>query len=211
MSKDTSIQVLTSRLDGLTLEELRNGPDLASEHASSPALEYPDRPPLPELEAGKPNDTLCYVLGWLKEDVSKQMMRVAGLPARQQGDLTYEQNFAQALHYMRQKSNYAHIWTTYEYVPGEDTNAPDAIGGPGLLAVCCSVDEVYHCRPSKGQFEWIKKVVGMEPRWYLIERSSYTVAESHGVWGPKQCCPLREGDKCHLVDLDTGKWVRDLE
>ncbi|KAM5538641.1 hypothetical protein V8D89_007670 [Ganoderma adspersum] len=120
-------EVRVSVLGGLTLEELRSGPtDLASEHASSPALEYPDVPPQPVFEDGTPNELkLCYVLGWLEDDVSTQM-EVAGYQARLHGERTYEETFARALRNMRQTSNYFHVWTTYGFVlGGEDPGASD--------------------------------------------------------------------------------------
>ncbi|KAM5538643.1 hypothetical protein V8D89_007672 [Ganoderma adspersum] len=79
---------------GLTLEELRNGPDLASAGgANSPALDYPEVPPLPVLEDGTQNEKLCYVLGWLEDDVSRQIMEVAGYRARDPGEATYQETY----------------------------------------------------------------------------------------------------------------------
>ena len=74
---------------------MRNGPELASERASSPALEYPEVPPLPVLEDGTQEEKLCYALGWLEEDVSKQIMEVAGYRTRNRGEAAYQETYVQ--------------------------------------------------------------------------------------------------------------------
>nr|VWO96027.1 Structural maintenance of chromosomes protein [Ganoderma boninense] len=178
---------------GCTLEELRNGPDYASADARSPALEYPPLPPPPVLADGKPDDTLCYILGWYEADVCQQVMELADYPALLLGEPAYDETYARALRCMRQTSQYFHIWSTRKFVPSTDANTPGNAAGPLVLAICCSVPRAYERRPSRAQFEWFKKVVGMEPRWYLSTEVFYKI----------------KGDKCHLVDLNTGKWVRD--
>lgn len=153
-------------------------------------------PPLPVLEDGTQEEKLCYVLGWLEEEVSKQIMEVAGYRPRNRGEAAYQETYVRGLHYMSRTSHYFHIWTTYGFKPGcEITKAlgPDATledGGPPLLALCCSVERAYHRRPSKAQFEWFKTVVGTETRWHLIDRSFYIIEEKVGsLWAPQKCCP----------------------
>ena len=150
-------------------------------------------PPVPVLEAGTPDELkLCYVLGWLEEDISKRMMEVAGFEAILPGEWTYQETFARTLRYMRRTSKYFHLWVAHAFVPGgEDPGAPDYVEGPRLLVICCSIERAYRRRPNKAQFEWFKNVVGMEPRWYLIDESFYVIQESAcGLWRAQACCPL---------------------
>lgn len=174
------------------LEELRNGPDWASEGSTSPALEYPD-PPLLPVANGKEDEKKCYVLGWPEDEVFRRIIEVAspGQGVTHQRDPAFQATYARALRYMSQKANYFHIWTSYEYSAGDEGGVEmEEYAGPQLFAIGCSVQSAYDRRPSKAQFEWFKKVMEREPRWYLSDRSFYTMEVNDGLWGSHPCCPM---------------------
>lgn len=177
------------------LEELRKGPNFESEGSSSPALDYPELPPLPG--GNSPDDDgepKCYVLGWLEASISQRLMQVAGYRAVPERDPTFQQSYARSLRYMSKTSGYFHTWTSFGVEDRDEEtgplldliNRPEEYAGLPVLAICCSVESAYNRRPSKAQFDWFKQVLGKEPRWYLIDLSFYTWA--YDVWGIEPCC-----------------------
>ncbi|PIL22917.1 hypothetical protein GSI_15613 [Ganoderma sinense ZZ0214-1] len=198
------------QLDAVTVE-LRKGPDLLS--GPSPALSYPQLPPDDEVLDGEH----YYALGWPMDDVtSTRLMEVADCEVKHRDQSGYKETLVEAKLYASGQMNYFHMWTTY--VP-DDENDESATGGRTELAtdgddsdagyvqvcvICCSAPDAYCRRMSEAGFQWLKKVMGKEPRWYLVDRVDYDSVRRE-VWRVTWCCPSGHG-LTHLVDLETGTW-----
>ena len=129
------------------------------------------------------------------------MMKVAGPEEEEvvpRGEPGYYPNALRALHYLREKSNYFHLWTSLgvmdggpgtEHLVNESMTQRDDYAGLSLIAICCTVEEAHRLRPNKAQFEWFKQVMGKEPRWFSIKRDYYEFSKEC-LWKVTPCCPL---------------------
>nr|VWP02157.1 F-actin-capping protein subunit alpha [Ganoderma boninense] len=144
-------------------------------------------------------------------------MEVAGYKVEQlRSKYEYSKALEAARIYAKDKMNYFHMWTLYVPRDCETATGPTSIDCPTyrdgpediesleVCVLCCSAPSAYCRRISEAQYQWLKHVMGKEPRWYPIGTWEYEDVEDE-LWGEKECCPKR-GGLIHLVDLETGTW-----
>ena len=135
------------------------------------------------------------------DEVSGRMMQVAGCEVKCRGQPGYNEASTRAQCYICLQVDYLHTWTILVPKDEEGTTGPtnpslvigedddDDAGFVPVMVICCSAPSSYCRRLSEAQYQWLKQVMGKEPRWFLIDKEEYDSLACDVLWRKTSCCP----------------------